>query len=300
MTVNNVEYTLNPSFQNELKGDTPELRTQLLKWIGNKQRMASEIISFFPQKFNCFYEPFFGSGAVSATLSPNFGIGSDLSAPLMQIWKCLKEDPELLKEWYSSRISRLEHEEKKAVYEDIRDSYNKKPNGADLLFLCRSCYGGVVRFRKSDGYMSTPCGVHMPISAENFAKRVDLWKGRLRNVEFHTWDYKEAFVNAKKGDLIYCDPPYVYSQAILYRGQNFSIEELFVEIERAKSRGVFVALSIDGEKKSGNVKCELHLPEGLFARKIMVNVGRSMLRRFQMEGCTLEGENVQDRLLLTY
>lgn len=277
-----------------------ELKSQLLKWIGNKQRMAKSIISLFPSNFNCFYEPFFGSGAISATLSPTTGIGSDSSVPLMEIWKCLKNDPELLKEWYSNRCNRLKTEDKKSVYEDIKNSYNKNPNGADLLFLCRACYGGVVRFRKSDGFMSTPCGIHNPISPESFAKRVDLWRERLKNVTFHTWDYKEAFSNAKKGDLIYCDPPYIYSQAILYRGQNFSAKELFVEIEKAKSRGVYVALSIDGEKKSGKVKCNLDLPKGIFEQEFMIDVGRCMLRRFQMKDCTLESEKVSDRLLLTY
>ena len=43
--------------------------------------------------------------------------------------------------------------EKVASYEAIKASYNAAPNAADLLFLCRSCYGGVVRFRKADGHM---------------------------------------------------------------------------------------------------------------------------------------------------
>jgi DNA adenine methylase len=61
-----------------------------------------------------------------------------------------------------------------------------------------------------------------------------------------------------------------------------------------------VALSIDGTKKSGGTYCDLPLPEGLFEREIMLHVGRSMLRRFQMGGQTMEAEEVRDRLLLTY
>jgi DNA adenine methylase len=67
-----------------------------------------------------------------------------------------------------------------------------------------------------------------------------------------------------------------------------------------KTRGVRVALSIDGTKKSGRVDCMLDIPEGLFEREVFVNCGRSMLRRFQREGETLEDEIVHDRLLLTY
>lgn len=71
-------------------------------------------------------------------------------------------------------------------------------------------------------------------------------------------------------------------------------------IATCKARGVYVALSIDGTKRSGDHVCDLPIPDGLFEREVMVNCGRSMLRRLQMGGQTLEGEVVADRLLLTY
>ena len=55
-------------------------------------------------------------------------------------------------------------------------SYNADANGPDFLFLTRACYGGVIRFRKRDGYMSTPVGIHSPIKPEAFAARVDEWQ----------------------------------------------------------------------------------------------------------------------------
>jgi len=73
-----------------------------------------------------------------------------------------------------------------------------------------------------------------------------------------------------------------------------------LEIEKAKSKGVYVALSIDGNKKSGNYICDLPIPQGLFEEEIYISIGRSMLRRFQLEGQTLENELVSDRLLLNY
>jgi DNA adenine methylase len=71
-------------------------------------------------------------------------------------------------------------------------------------------------------------------------------------------------------------------------------------IAQCKARGVFVALSIDGTKRSGDKICDVPIPEKLFETEAMVNCGRSMLRRFQMSGQTLENETVADRLLLTY
>jgi DNA adenine methylase len=273
---------------------------QLLKWIGNKQRFAHEIVSYFPVEFTVYFEPFLGSGAVLGTLAPERGMASDIFRPLMEIWQTLHTDPNLLNRWYSDRWHAARKGDKVAGYEEIKASYNSKPNGADLLFLCRACYGGVVRFRKADGYMSTPCGVHNPISPAAFAKRVEQWRQRTEGTEFFEMDYREAMKRATKGDLVYCDPPYRETQTILYGAQDFNLGELFETISQCKARGVFVVLSIDGTKKTGNKICDVPIPANLFEREVFVNCGRSMLRRFQMGGQTLEGEVVADRLLLTY
>lgn len=274
--------------------------TSLLKWIGSKQRMAHQIISYFPVETGKYFEPFLGSGGVLGTLIPRIAVASNSFAPLIEIWQILKSSPETLKEWYRERWNRMSKSSKVEVYEQIKASYNKNPNGADLLFLTRSCYGGVVRFRKADGYMSTPCGIHNPISPESFSRRVDEWNKRVSGTKFLQLEYEEAMHMAKSGDLVYCDPPYSYSQAILYGAQAFSLEHLLDVIAKCKAKGVYVVLSIDGTKRSGNMICDLPIPDGLFEHEILIDIGHSMLKRFQMNGKTLEGEKVSDRLLLTY
>jgi DNA adenine methylase len=273
---------------------------QLLKWVGNKQKFAHEIISFFPACYNTYHEPFLGSGAVLGTLAPGSAYASDVFAPLVEIFRTLRQSPDTLIDWYRRRHQAIGVEGKEAVYERVRADYNARPNGADLLFLCRVCYGGVVRFRQADGYMSTPCGVHNPMPPATFATRVREWHRRTVYTTFDLMDFEEALDRAQTGDMAYCDPPYTHTQSILYGAQGFSLKRLFEAIERCRRRGVYVALSIDGTKKSGNHPCALTIPEGLFEREVYVNCGRSMLRRFQMEGQTLEGEVVADRLLLTY
>ena len=274
-------------------------KNQLLKWVGNKQRFASEITKYFPSYFNNYFEPFLGSGSILATVSPPNGIGSDTFSPLIEIWNKLKADPKELISWYKEWRDQLDLYGKETVYEKVKASYNANPNGKDFLFLSRSCYGGIIRFRK-DGHMSTPCGVHTPIPVQAFAERVKIWHRRVLNTDFYCWDYKNAFEASKINDLVYCDPPYSHSQSILYGAQSFSLEELLNQISNAKDRGVQVALSIDGNKKSGNKICDLPIPKDLFKREILVDCGKSMLRRFQVEGQTMIGEQVFDRLLLTY
>lgn len=273
---------------------------QLLKWIGNKQRFALGIISHFPRRFGTYYEPFLGSGAVLASLAPQRAEGSDIFGPLVGIWEVLRTCPSQLVEWYRDRYDLIAECGKEAAYSTVRDSYNRNSNPADLLFLSRVCYGGVVRFRMKDGFMSTPCGPHKPMTPAKFAERVADWSVRTRGTTFFERSFEEAFDRASAGDVVYCDPPYTHSQTILYGAQAFSLDVMFKTIERAKRRGVFVAVSIDGSKKSGNQLCEISYPENLFAREEMLTVGRSMLRRFQMSGETLETEVVRDRLLLTH
>lgn len=281
-------------------GTITPFKTQLIKWVGNKQRYADQIIAHFPRRYGTYYEPFIGSGGVLANLAPARALGSDIFAPLMEIWQMLAEDPEQLKSCYAERWEWFQAGDKLARYEKIKADYNASPNGADLLFLCRACYGGVVRFRKKDGRMSTPMGSHPVVKPEKFARRVDMWRPRVAGTRFERLDYLEAFARAEAGDLIYCDPPYAHSQSILYGAQAFRLQELMAAIAEAKARGVMVALSIDGTKKSGHTYCDIAYPEDLFEHEHFVNIGRSMLKRFQMDGQTLEREVVRDRLLLTY
>jgi DNA adenine methylase len=278
----------------------PGALPQLLKWVGNKQRFAHEIIRYFPASFGTYYEPFLGSGAVLGTLAPRRAVAADRLKPLIAIWQALAAEPETLKGWYADRWQAFMQGERAAVYEQIKAAYNASPNGADLLFLARACYGGVVRFRKEDGCMSTPCGVHKPISPRSFAERVDIWHERTRGAVFEHADFEMIMDAARPGDVIYCDPPYHDTQSILYGAQTFTLERLLASIDRCKARGVYVLLSLDGSKKTGQKRLTLPIPAGLFAREVVIPCGRSMLRRFQMGGQTLENEVVADRLLLTY
>ena len=274
-------------------------RKQLLKWIGNKQRFAAGIVALFPEIAGMYVEPFIGSGAVLATLAPKRGIAGDALGPLVAIWRTLQEDPQQLIAWYTQGWTRLHQGDKKQAYVAIRTEFNAAPNPGDLLILARSCYGGVIRFDKR-GAMNTPCGPHKPITPVAFAARVPEWRARVANTRFVHGDFELLLDAAQAGDLVYCDPPYSDCESTLYGAQTFSLGRLMGAIARCKERGVAVVLSIDGSKQSGGRICDVPIPPGLFETEAAVDVGRSMLRRFQMQGRTLEDEVVADRLLLTW
>ena len=271
-----------------------------MKWIGNKQKFASEIISYFPKDIKTYFEPFLGSGSVLAHLAPQFAVASDIFKPLMEIWQKLHDNTPELVSWYEERYELMNKIGKEKAYQIIKANYNNNPNGADLLFLSRSCYGGVIRMRKLDGYMSTNCGPHQPIPVENFSVRAFNWAARTQGTVFVHSDFQSIMSMSKAGDFCYLDPPYFDTQAIIYGAQTFSLARLYETIKECVNRGVKIALSIDGSKKSGKKNVDVAVPHGLFKREVTINVGSSMLRRFQMEGQTMDAEHVADRLLLTY
>ncbi|HBI64438.1 MAG TPA: DNA adenine methylase [Clostridiales bacterium] len=281
----------------------------LLKWIGNKQRFAETIVSYMPQSFENYYEPFLGSGAVMAELLqadatmmfPHFeqAYGSDILPFLIEIFNTTKENPQAIIDYYRKEITEyFQNPEKK--YDEIRDRFNANHNPYDFVLLSRTCYSGVIRFRKADGYMSTPRGPHNPISPETFERRIIQWHNLLRKASFTCESYTESMKRPKEGDVVYCDPPYTHSQSIIYGAQDFDIETLWKMIAECKDRGAKVMLSINGMRDSKKTDISVIPPDGLFERKLLVNCGTSMIDRLQNNGRKMKDKVVNDQLLLTW
>ena len=281
----------------------------LLKWIGNKQRFAETIISYMPETFNNYYEPFLGSGAVLAELLHKdttqlfphcqHAYGSDILPFLIDIFKITKENPDDLVKYYRSEITEY-YKNPESKYLEIQTRFNKNHNAYDFCLLSRTCYSGVIRFRKADGYMSTPRGPHNPIQPETFEKRVEQWHELLQKATFSCQNFTEMMEYPQQRDVVYCDPPYTHSQSIIYGAQDFEIETLWKKIDECKNRGAKVILSINGMKNSQKTDISITPPEGLFERRLLVNCGTSMIDRLQSNGKKMKNKNVDDQLLLSW
>jgi len=256
------------------------------------------IAAQFPDDYNRYFEPFVGTGAVLATLAPKTAVAGDTLKSLIQFWTTLQTNPQSLIEYYAETIERF-NLDRKSVYEEVKQRYNSRANPFDLTILSRTCYGGVMRFTR-EGLISTPIGPHTPIRPETFAVRVQEWRDRVKDTRFIHSSFVVSMEEPREGDIVYCDPPYVDTQSILYGAQDFNFSILIEMIAKCKERGAKVALSIDGKKKSGSKTIKLDIPKGLFNRELFLNCGSSMLRRFQNGGSPMKGEDVHDRLLLTW
>ncbi len=281
-----------------MKYDKPP--SQLLKWIGSKHRYIDEIVKRFPHSFDRYHEPFLGGGAIMAAVAPKRAFASDSFDPLIEIFRTLQSHPQQLVRWYRERLDLVQELGIDEAYLTVRDSFNKNPNGPDFVFLSRSCWGGVIRFRQADGYMSTPVGRHKLMGADSFSVIVADWNRRVRNVGFSVSDYRKALGKVRKGDFVYCDPPYGDSQPILYGSHAFSLPDLLDRIAWLKNKGAYVAMSYDGNRKTGRLVKMQEMADGIFEREVLFARRKSQLIRFQSEGESMERLIDSERLLLTY
>jgi DNA adenine methylase len=273
-------------------------RGQLLKWVGNKFRYAEAIANHLPDDLGTYYEPFVGTGAVLATLAPERAIAGDALPQLIALLRVVQEDPDRLIRHYAAARAEIIAGGRES-YETIKARFNKAPNPDDLLVISRTCYGGVMRFTRS-GYLSTPMGPHKPMPAEKLYGYMVDWQRRLRGTEFTHQDFEETMNLAEMGDTVYCDPPYLHGQTILYGAQDFRLRRLWDAVAAAVRRGAHVAVSVDGYRRSGAKSIDLGIPDGLFARELLIERGGCMLRRFQLVGEDMALEQVADRLLLSW
>ena len=207
-----------------------------LKWAGGKSRIAKQIASFFPSNFTHYYEPFLGSGAVYFEISPQKGLLNDLNKNLIGTYELIRDRPdELLAELDEINIAyhSLESLEEKAVYYyDARTHYNildtvSIEKAALFIFLNKAGFNGMYR-ENSKGEYNIPFGKHVKCLISDRNNILEVSKN-IQGIKFTSGDYKAALGEAKSGDLVYLDPPYVpvskTSDFTQYQKEGFNYDE---------------------------------------------------------------------------
>ena len=246
----------------------------VIKWSGSKRSQAEKIISYMPQDIGCYYEPFVGGGSILYALQPQKGVCGDICEPLIGIWNQIKESPEDLAEAYRVRWTRLQEEGYTAFY-DIRDDFNRDQNPADLLFLSRTCVNGLIRFNTKGEFNNALHHTRPGIAPDRLKKIIYDWSEKISNVTFLAKDYRETTAPAKKGDLIYLDPPYFHTRGRYYGTIDF---EPFIEyLDDLNRREIKFILSFDGVR--GDSDYTVSLPNDLYKRHEMIPSGNSSFKK---------------------
>ena len=224
------------------------LVSPVLKWVGGKRQLISDIEPLIPKSISTYVEPFVGGGAVLFHLQPKKAIINDYNQELMNVYQVIKDKPneliEVLQEHkglnsedYFYEIRSLDRSEN---YENMTDV----EKAGRVIYLNKTCFNGLFRVNRA-GFFNTPYGKYKNPSIVNEVtiKAVSNYFNSAK-IKFLTGDYKEALRRLRRGAFVYFDPPYVPISSSSFTGyteHGFDYEkqvELRDECLKLHNRGV--------------------------------------------------------------
>lgn len=236
------------------------LISPILKWVGGKRQLLTEIIPMINKKCSTYIEPFVGGGAVFFELQPKKAIINDYNAELINVYEVVRDFPEELinlledhnrenSEEYFYKLRALDRNVEYAEMSNIQ-------RAARIIYLNKTCYNGLYRVN-SAGQFNSPYGKYKNPNIVN-AATIRAMSRYLRNpnITIKQGDYRDALKGVRKGAFVYLDPPYmpISSSASFtgYTENGFTYEqqvELKNECDKLKEKGIsFVQSNSDCEE----------------------------------------------------
>lgn len=183
-----------------------------VKWAGGKRQLLSQIRERMPEKYNNYFEPFVGGGAVFFELLPEKALINDINRALINAYRRICNSP---KDFLGS-INKLDAdmgEDGKKYYYALREHYNDKlmreefdtELAALFVFLNKHCFNGLYRVN-GKGLFNVPYNNSRAASVEE--ELIYAVSERLQGVTITDGDFEAACQTAQKGDFIFIDSPY--------------------------------------------------------------------------------------------
>jgi len=183
-----------------------------VKWAGGKRQLIPQIRERMPEKYNDYYEPFVGGGAVIFDLLPANALINDINKALINTYRTIcNESDAFLKE-----VNRLDNdmwEDGKKYYYSIREHYNDKLMRSEydvelaalFVFINKHCFNGLYRVN-GKGLFNVPYNNSRRVSVDENV--IIATSEYLRGVTIIDGDFEQACKNAKKRDFVFIDSPY--------------------------------------------------------------------------------------------
>jgi len=206
-----------------------------VKWAGGKRQLIPTLNENLPKSFGTYFEPFLGGGALLFhMLTERNGQKcsiSDLNSDLVLAYTTIRDRVDSL-------ITSLKNHEKiyqkdsQSYYYSVRENNPRSQieKTSRLLFLNRTCFNGLYRVN-SKGKFNVPLGKYTNpniVNEENLRSVSNVLQASRVSIECR--DFEAVLRTAKKGDLVYFDPPYQpvseTAKFTSYTSKNFSYDDL--------------------------------------------------------------------------
>lgn len=183
-----------------------------VKWAGGKRQLLPQIKERMPEKYNHYYEPFVGGGAVIFELLPTNALINDINKALINVYKQIRNIPEVFLKLVK-KLDKEMWEDGKEYYYSLREHYNNKLIKAEydvelaalFVFINKHCFNGLYRVN-GKGLFNVPYNNSRRASAtENTIMEISKY---LQSVTIMDGDFEAACKNAEKGDFLFIDSPY--------------------------------------------------------------------------------------------
>lgn len=219
------------------------------KWAGGKQRVLDHILPHLPHGARLI-EPFVGAGSLFLASSYPTYLLNDANLDLIAVWRALQQEPSRFIAAASSFF--VEQHRCADAYNDIRLAFNATSSPWDrairLPYLNKFGFNGLYRVN-SHGQFNSPYG--HPKAVPHFPKeRMVASAHKLQSATILDGSYENAIEEARIGDVVYCDPPYLPTQHAnsftAYTNTGFAIEDqkrLVALAQKAVARGAHVLIS---------------------------------------------------------
>ncbi|QTH65211.1 Dam family site-specific DNA-(adenine-N6)-methyltransferase [Psychrosphaera ytuae] len=177
-----------------------------LKWAGGKYGLVEQINARLPEGKKLI-EPFVGAGSVFLNSDYDSYLLNDVNPDLIALYKFVKARPvSFVKDAKKLFVNKNND---KVAYYGLRQEFNDSddPYYRSLLFLYlnRHGYNGLCRYNLKGGF-NVPFGDYSkPYFPED---EIFAFSQKAKKAKFVCEDYKKTFSRARKGSVIYCDPPY--------------------------------------------------------------------------------------------
>jgi D12 class N6 adenine-specific DNA methyltransferase len=167
----------------------------LLKWPGGKRSLLGEILPFVPSRFNRFFEPFLGGGALFFALQPTKAYLSDKNGDLIHAYSQVRDCPDRV----IRELRKMRNSEKD--YYKIRSAKptSDAARAARLIYLVTLAFNGIYRVNLR-GEFNVPYGykTHLkPCDEVRICETSELLKGATIREQ----DFEETLSSASEGDL---------------------------------------------------------------------------------------------------
>lgn len=226
----------------------------ILKWVGGKRQLLSEISPLLPKKITTYVEPFVGGGAVLFDLQPKKAVINDFNKELINTYKVVKESPnkllELLKIHDKNNCEDYYYEIRALDRTDDFENMSDVAKAARIIYLNKTCFNGLYRVNQA-GQFNSPYGKYKNPNIINEPAILAMSNYfNNNNIKIIQGDYKDALKNLRKGAFVYFDPPYMpistSSSFTGYTEGGFGEKEqieLKKECEKLNARGIKFMLS---------------------------------------------------------